>query len=198
MGLPISSALSVPRPALTDPDGSGLLYELKLTNSYGCSSIELLPVHTFRLPKAGSISGPTEGCNDVSYSFLISCNNEVGSWGVTGASGVTIDADGHLIVTGSITEPTTLIITYTVGTGWICGPPSVATHTFTLYPIPTPSPSGINLTWTLPLSWVGKALTATNVNPTGNNTPAQFDLQGRMLTVIDVMPGQAVRFVAAL
>jgi len=65
-------------------------------------------------------------------------------------------------------------------------------------PIPTPSPSGINLTWTLPLSWMGKALTATNVNPTGNNTPAQFDLQGRMLTVIDVMPGQAVRFVAAL
>ena len=65
-------------------------------------------------------------------------------------------------------------------------------------PIPTPSPAGINLTWTLPLSWVGKALTATNVNPTGNNTAAQFDLQGRMLTVIDVIPGQAVRFVAAL
>jgi hypothetical protein len=65
-------------------------------------------------------------------------------------------------------------------------------------PLPPPSSNGINMTWTLPLSWVGKALTATNVSPNGNNSLAQFDLQGRLLTLISVTPGQAIRIMAAL
>ena len=65
-------------------------------------------------------------------------------------------------------------------------------------PLPPPSPSGeLNQTWTLPLSWVGKTLTATAVAP-GGESPAQFALSGRELTVINMTPGVPVRFVAAM
>ena len=64
-------------------------------------------------------------------------------------------------------------------------------------PVPPPAPSGggLNQSWTLPLSWVGKALTATTVAP-GGDAPAQFVLDGRALTVIDMTPGVPVRLVA--
>ena len=65
-------------------------------------------------------------------------------------------------------------------------------------PFPPPIPSGNTITWTLPLSWLGKNLTATTINYNGNYLPAQFELQGRNLTVINMTPGVAVRFVVEM
>jgi hypothetical protein len=61
-------------------------------------------------------------------------------------------------------------------------------------PLPVPAPGGgVNQTWTLPLSWVGSQLTATTLTPEGTAPGPAIVLNGRALTLVNVIPGYPVR-----
>ena len=64
-------------------------------------------------------------------------------------------------------------------------------------PLP-PQPDATTQTWTLPLSWVGKAVTATSLSPEGPLPGAvQVSISGRNLTLTGITPSWAVRLEAA-
>jgi hypothetical protein len=66
-------------------------------------------------------------------------------------------------------------------------------------PMPVPSPAGlVNQTWTLPLSWVGKTVTATTLTPDGPvpNAP-ELVINARQLVIVNMQPGYPVRLQAA-
>jgi hypothetical protein len=64
-------------------------------------------------------------------------------------------------------------------------------------PLP-PAPDATTQTWTLPLAWVGRALTATSLTPQGPQAGlVQVLVQGRNLTLVGMTPSWAVRIEAA-
>jgi len=63
-------------------------------------------------------------------------------------------------------------------------------------PLPIPAPAAtLQQTWTLPLAWVGRALTAVSLTPQGE-APAQVRAEGRTL-LVNVTPAYAVRISAS-
>ena len=61
-------------------------------------------------------------------------------------------------------------------------------------PLPVPS-AATNVTWTLPLSWVGRQLQATTLTPAGEAPGPALGVVGRALALIGVTPGWPVRLV---
>jgi hypothetical protein len=56
----------------------------------------------------------------------------------------------------------------------------------------------VQQSWTLPLSWVGKALTATELTPAGPvNGSVSIAVQGRNMTLTGMTRAWAVRIVAS-
>jgi hypothetical protein len=63
-------------------------------------------------------------------------------------------------------------------------------------PLP-PAPDATTQSWTLPLSWAGRALSATSLTPAGPQPGLVTVLvQGRNLTLVGMTPGWPVRIEA--
>jgi len=61
-------------------------------------------------------------------------------------------------------------------------------------PFPPPGGGGVTQAWTLPLSWVGRSVRATQLTPAGEVTGGvNVTVDGRNLTIAGVTPGWAVR-----
>lgn len=58
---------------------------------------------------------------------------------------------------------------------------------------PLPIPSSNNITWTLPLSWVGHPVSSVTLTPSGPLPSQGVVIQGRQMTLVDITPGWPVR-----
>jgi hypothetical protein len=93
------------------------------------------------------------------------------------------------------TRPTCGLFTATAPAGCSSDPNQYAGARAPL-PLP-PAPDATTQSWTLPLSWAGRALTATSLTPAGPQPGLVGVLvQGRNLTLVGMTPGWAVRIEA--
>ena len=63
-------------------------------------------------------------------------------------------------------------------------------------PLPPP-PTTVTQVWTLPLSWVGRALTAVTLTPEGEAPGPGVRVEGRKLSLLNMTPSWPVRLTAA-
>jgi len=117
--------------------GISMVYDVTVTNGFGCSSTQTTYVNIDPEPYAGEVYCPGNFCaaDEVSYVCGVTGNNGPGTWSLSGGGGdVTIDpTGGWLWVNPATAVPRTVTVYFTVSNA--CGT-DVDSCTFTVYPNP--------------------------------------------------------------